>query len=100
MNQRIASQVELLHAYHLDLWSEMEAQLRVIRGAQDQIATLRAARITTDESEELRRAAQLLARHVQTLRGRIRALSETTTELASAVDELLKLLSDDDASRT
>jgi hypothetical protein len=36
-------QIELLHTYHLDLWSQIEAQLRVLRAAQDEIAKPRSA---------------------------------------------------------
>jgi hypothetical protein len=92
MNQHIGKHIELLHAYHLDLWNEVEAQLRVIRGAQEEIARLREAREAGESAEQARHAAQMLARHIQTLRGRIHALDGTVNELDGTVGELLKIL--------
>ena len=94
MNEQIAKHIELLHAYHLDLWSEVEAQLRVIRGAQEQIAKLREARDANEPADHARHAAEMLARHIQTLKGRIRALDGTVAELDETVGELLKVLSE------
>jgi chromosome segregation ATPase len=92
MNDPITRHIELLHAYHLDLWTEVEAQLRVIRGAQEQIAKLREAREAGESIEQAHHAAEILARHVQTLKGRIHALEGTVNELDATVGELLKVL--------
>ena len=91
-NDELSKHIELLHAYHLDLWTEVEAQLRVIRAAQEQIAKLREARQAGESIQTTRNAAEVLARHVQTLRGRIHALDGTVSELDGTVGELLKVL--------
>ena len=92
MDEQVARHIELLHHYHLDLWTEVEAQLRVIRDAQEQIAKLREARVTNQPADQARHAAEILARHVQTLKGRIHALDGTVNELDGTVGELLKVL--------
>jgi predicted nucleic acid-binding Zn-ribbon protein len=88
----LARHIELLHAYHLDLWSEVEAQLRVLRSAQDEIAKLRDARTVTESRDIARDSANMLARHVQTLKGRVGTLRTTVEELDGTVGELVKLL--------
>ena len=92
MNEQVAKHIELLHAYHLDLWTEVEAQLLVIRRAQEQIAQLREAREVGESAVAARQAAEVLARQVQTLKGRIQALDGTVHELDDTVGELLKVL--------
>ena len=89
---QFSKQLELLHSYHLALWTEVEAQLEVIRGAQEQIANLRDARGNGDSVVQVRHSAELLSRHVQTLKGRISALGTTVNELDGTVEELLKVL--------
>lgn len=89
---QIARHVELLHTYHLNLWTEVEAQLRVLRSAQDEIAKLRDARVPDESREIARGSAQMLARHVQTLKGRVATLGATVNELESTAVELVKLL--------
>jgi hypothetical protein len=93
MDDQIARHIELLHQYRLDLWNEVEAQLRVIHGSQAQIEKLRNARVEGESVDEARQAAEVLARHVQTLKGRISALGGTVNELDGTVGELLKVLS-------
>jgi hypothetical protein len=88
----IGRQVELLHAYHLNLWTEVEAQLRVLRSAQDEISKLRDARVAIDSPDTARDSARMLARHVQTLKGRVNTLGSTVHELEGTVGELTKLL--------
>ena len=90
----IDQQIELLHTYHLDVWTEIEAQLRVLRSAQDEIAKLRAARVKGESLGTALFAAQILSRHVATLRGRVHALSTTVDELDTTVGSLIKVLSD------
>ena len=92
MDDPIARHVELLHAYHLDLWSEMEAQIRVIRAAQEEISKLRQARSQQEERDVALHSAEVLARHVHTLKGRVRALGETANELEGTVAVLVTLL--------
>jgi len=88
----IDQQIELLHTYHLDLWSEIEAQLRVLRAAQDAIAKLRAARVKGEPLGTALRGAQLLASHIATLKGRVQALSTTVAELDTTVAGLVDVL--------
>ena len=88
----IARHVELLHTYHLNLWTEVEAQLRVLREAQDSIACLRDARVPDESRAIARDSAQMLVRHVQTLKGRVTTLGTTVNELEGTVSELVKLL--------
>jgi hypothetical protein len=89
----VARHIELLHAYHLDLWAEVEAQLRVLRAAQEEISKLREARVITETPAEALSTARLLARYVETMKGRVRALSSTVGELEGTVAELVKVLS-------
>jgi hypothetical protein len=91
--QRLARHVELLHSYHLALWTEVEAQLQVLRAAQDEIAKLRDARVVGESRTETREAAHVLARHVKTLSGRVGTLAATVNELDTTVGELVTLLS-------
>ena len=88
----IDQQIELLHTYHLDLWAEIEAQLRVLRAAQEEIAKLRAARVKGEPLDAALWAAQLLARHIGTLKGRVQALSTTVAELDTTVVGLIDVL--------
>ena len=90
--EQIDQQVELLHTYHLDLWSEMEAQLRVLRAAQEEIAKLRAARVKGERHGVALFAAQLLQRHVQTMKGRVNGLTTTVAELEGTVGQLIAAL--------
>jgi hypothetical protein len=92
-SETLAHHVELLHRYHLDLWNEIEAQLHVLRGAQDQIAKLREARLTPESKTTTRDAAELLARHVGTLKGRVATLGSTVEQLGNTVGELVTVLS-------
>ena len=85
--------VELLHSYHLALWTEVEAQLKVLRAAQEEIAKLRDARVTGESPAEARAAAEILARHVHTLKGRVTTLGTTVAELDGTVSDLVALLS-------
>jgi hypothetical protein len=89
----VARHIELLHAYHLDLWSEVEAQLRVLRAAQEEIGKLREARAVTETPAEALTAARLLARYVDTMKGRVRTLGSTVGELEGTVAELVNVLS-------
>ena len=88
----IDHEIELLHTYHLDLWTEIEAQLRVLRSAQDEIAKLRAARRKGEPLGTSLSAAQLLARHIATLKGRVHALTTTVAELDTTVAGLVDVL--------
>jgi chemotaxis protein histidine kinase CheA len=88
----IARHVELLYAYHLALWNEIEAQLVVLRSAQDEIAKLRDARVATETRDAALDAARVLSRFVQTLKGRVGTLGITVGELEGTVTELVKLL--------
>ena len=88
--------VELLHTYHLSLWTEIEGQLSVLRASQDEIAKLRDARIEGESREVARSAADMLARHVRMLQGRVHTLSTTITELSGTVDELVAVLARQD----
>ena len=90
--ERIDQHVELLHTYHLDLWSEIEAQLRVLRTSQEQIAKLRADRVKAKPMTEALSNAELLAQHVQTLKARVRSLGTTVEELEATVGNLVNLL--------
>jgi hypothetical protein len=90
--ETIGLHIELLHTYHLDLWTEMEAQLRVLRHAQEEIAKLRDARTATQSPADAREAASMLARHAQTLKGRVSTLHATVVELEGTVQELVALL--------
>ena len=94
MKNEITKHVELLNAYHLDLWSEVEAQLRVIKAAQEQIQKLRDLRQSTDGLPEARASAAILARHVETLKGRAQALVATIRELEATVAVLAKVLAE------
>jgi hypothetical protein len=89
----IDQQIELLHTYHLDLWTEIEAQLRVLRAAQDEIGKLREARVNGQSLGTAFFAAQLLSRHVATLKGRVHALNTTVAELETTVASLVDVLS-------
>ena len=89
---KIDQQIELLHTYHLDLWSEIEAQLRVLRAAQDEIAKLRAARVKGEPRDTALWAARLLASHIATLKGRVHALSTTVAELDTTATGLVDVL--------
>jgi hypothetical protein len=89
----VSNQIALLHVYHLDLWTEMEAQMRVLRVAQEEIAKLRESRTTDEKKGAALYSAAILQQHVQTLKGRIQALSNTATELEVAVAALVRLLS-------
>ena len=89
---QIDKHIELLYTYHLDLWSEIEAQLRVLRASQDEIAKLREARVKGEGHEQALTSAQILTRHIQTLKGRVKALGRTTEELQTSVGELVTLL--------
>ena len=89
----IAQHVELLHTYHLNLWTEIEGQLRVLRVAQEEIAKLRDARIGGESKAAALSAAQMLSRHVQTLQGRVATLGSTVQELSGTVSELVTVLS-------
>ena len=91
--QALAQHVELLHTYHLSLWNEIEAQLQVLRAAQEEIARLRDARIEGQPKGAALDAAQILARHVQTLKGRVGTLGSTIDELSLTVNELVAVLS-------
>jgi hypothetical protein len=93
-NPNIDQQIELLHTYHLDLWAEIEAQLRVLRAAQEEIAKLRMSRVKGEPLAVALWAAQLLARHVATLKGRVHALSTTVAELDTTVAGLVDVLAD------
>ena len=88
----VARHIELLNVYHLDLWSEIESQLRVLRDVQVQIGALRESRNPGDAPEATRSAAEVLRRHVQTLKGRCHTLSATIEELETTVGELTTLL--------
>ena len=91
--ERLAHHLELLHQYHLTLWNEIEAQLQVLRDAQEQIATLRDARLIDDSRVTALDAARVLSRDVQTLKGRVGTLSSTVAELGDTVSELVGVLS-------
>jgi hypothetical protein len=93
MDNEISRHIELLQTYHHDLWSEIEAQLRVIHTAQSHIEKLRELRQDSDGIPQARSAAEMLARHVETLTGRVQALSGTIAELKGTVDVLVKILS-------
>jgi predicted nucleic acid-binding Zn-ribbon protein len=88
----IARQVELMHLYHLDLWTEIEAQLRTLRASQAQIEKLRSARTANDTIQVARSSAHLLSYHVDTLKGRVGTLDATIAELAKAVAALRNAL--------
>jgi hypothetical protein len=94
MKNELTQHIELLNAYHLDLWSEVEAQLRVIKAAQEQIQTLRDLRQSTDGIPEARASAAMLGRHVETLKGRAQALTATIKELEGTVAVLVKVLAE------
>lgn len=88
----LSQQVALLHAYHLDLWSEIEAQLRTLRASQREIEELRKLR-TIDETPALSLGlAELLAGHARTLSGRAQTLSTTIAELERTVGDLVEKL--------
>jgi hypothetical protein len=89
---QIDQHVELLHAYHLDLWAEVEAQLHVLRAAQSEIEKLRLARVKGEPHGTALFAATVLSRHVQKLKGRVHTLNTTIAELEGSVDELVKVL--------
>lgn len=93
--QTVARQIELMHAYHLDLWVEIEAQLRTMRASQLEIETLRNARTATDTVAMARNAALLLAHHVDTMKGRVNSLAATVTELEKTVAALRQALGED-----
>jgi hypothetical protein len=92
--------LELLHTYHLDLWAEIEAQLHVLRASQQEIQKLRDTRIKGESQGAAFFAAQVLARHVQVLKGRTSTLNSTVAELEASVNALLELLSESDIPRT
>ena len=91
--QIVAQQIELLHVYHLDLWTEVEAQLRVLRKAQEEVAKLRDARTANESPEVALGSAKALKGLVQTLKGRVGTLGATIGELDGTVDELIRVLS-------
>ena len=84
--------IELLHTYHLDLWNEIEAQLRVLRTAQGEIDKLRVSRNKGDSYGLALFSAQLLAQHVQILKGRVHSLNGTIGELETTVNGLIEIL--------
>ena len=88
-SDQIDQHLEVLHAYHLDLWTEIEGQLRVLRAAQEK---LRAARIKGEPKAVGVFAAQMLTRHVNTLKGRVHTLGSTIDELEHSVEGLTDLL--------
>jgi hypothetical protein len=96
--QELAKQVELLNAYHLDLWTEIEAQLRTLRASQTAIEELRSRRSPEDLPALVQSAALLLAEHVRTMKSRSRTLVGTIDELETAVARLLQMLRDPGAS--
>ena len=88
----IADHVELLHTYHLNLWTEIDAQLGVLRDAQEEIGKLRDARTEGQSRAQALAAAQMLAMHVQTLKGRVGTLASTVNELSDTVSALVSVL--------
>ena len=87
----IPRQIELLHTHHLDLWSELEAALRVLRVVQEEIAALRTAQLKKGEPPSVALcSAQILRRHVHTLSGRANTLTSTIAELDQTVAELIE----------
>lgn len=92
--QTVARQIELMHAYHLDLWVEIEAQLRTMRSSQAEIEIVRNARTPTDTVVMARNAAQLLTQHVDTMKGRVRSLTTTVEELERTVAALRHALNE------
>jgi hypothetical protein len=91
----LAKQLDLLHAYHLDLWVEIEAQLQTLRASQREIAELRKLRTPTDTREVALGLAELLADHARTLKGRSAALGTTVAELERTVERLIGMLQGD-----
>ena len=89
----VSHHVELLHTYHLNLWTEIEGQLRVLRQAQDEIAKLRDARVEDESKVNALSAARTLSHYVQTLEGRVQTLGRTVSELSGTVSELVTVLS-------
>ena len=94
MTNEISRHIELLNTYHLDLWAEVEAQLRVIKNAQAEIHKLRDLRRSSDGLPDARAAAAMLSRHVETLSGRAQALTTTVKELQDSVAVLAKVLAE------
>ena len=90
--EQIDEQLELLHAYHLDLWTEIEGQLRVLRSAQAEIEKLRAARGKGESKAVAIFSAQMLTRHVEMLKGRVSSLGSTIAELERSAAVLTDLL--------
>jgi hypothetical protein len=84
--------IELLHTYHLDLWNEIETQLRVLRTAQEEIGKLRLSRNKGEPYGVALFAAQLLARHVQILKGRVHSMAGSIDELETTVNGLIEIL--------
>lgn len=87
---QIAAQVEMLNTYHQDLLAEIQSQMRVLNASQEAIAKLRSR--ATDSLEEKIDAAESLARHVQTLKGRTATLVASLAELEKTVTDLRSVL--------
>ncbi len=90
--KHVAAQIDLLDAYHKDLWAEVESQLRVLRDAHGAIAKLREDRTDSYSLQQKREAAETLHRYVQTLKGRTHTLSSTIEELERTASDLRTVL--------
>ena len=90
--KHVSTQIDLLDAYHKDLWAEVESQLRVLRDANGAIAKLREGRNDTNSLKQKQDAAETLGRYIQTLKGRTHTLTATLEELGRTVDDLRSVL--------
>ena len=91
--KHVSTQIDMLDAYHKDLWAEVESQLRVLRDANAAIAKLREDRTDSYSLQQKRDAAEMLARYIATLKGRTSTLYSTLEELEATVSDLRSVLS-------
>lgn len=90
--QHVSTQIDMLDAYHKDLWAEVESQLRVLRDANGAIAKLREDRTDAYSLKQKQDAAETLLRQIKTLKGRTATLASTIAELERTVDDLRSVL--------
>lgn len=88
----VTRQIDLLDAYHKDLWAEVESALRVLRDANAAIAKLREDRTDSYSLQQKREAAETFSRYIQTLKGRTHTLTSTIEELDRTVTDLRSVL--------
>lgn len=86
---RINEQTELQQVCALDVWAEIEGQLRVLTSALHEIAIVRAR--CGDDAAPLSMAEDL-SRHVQTMKGWVKVLDATVAEADDTVEKLVLLL--------